>query len=509
MVPNQIKTSLENHNWGCLTTSRRLFSTIWYSRLFVATFTVILLTTVLPNGGEAVLTGVEQTRLTDITEEWDFGCRWLGGSESKLVCQCQSEGKEIIINSNSIPARDIGSMSISNCHSVRFNSNSISRMRNLRYIEIRDSTLHFGESSFLWEGYVLNNDDNNYDNNQQDWWDYSPAVPTLKVIIDRCNVKDVGSFAFQGKISEISVTNSVIENVQAFAWSRIRFNNNFQIINSRILNISPQSLKKFPTTQLTLDSVQFDTIPSRAFSEVIVRDHLLINNITANRIRSSAFTISGPKKTDILNNKIDIVEGGAFRLYTRGGVTVKNNEFKQVHEYAFKEISVELNQVTGRQFVEFTNNTITEFHKDSLSVNATSFDAKYSDITLKMNCDCADINRLFSRNDLLPYFSCSYNSDSDSRTLSEFKKYKCTVLASHSNLFIILGVTGIVLVLVIIALVLYFKRVHRCGSYGGGDATGSVGKEKSLGLIVPDGRTYRETELHVFVERTDLLTTDL
>lgn len=471
--------------------------------------TTIVLAALL-QGADAILTGVELSRLTDITDEWDFGCKWLGGSESKLVCHCQSDVKEMLINEDSIPSRDIGTLSISNCHSVRFNARAISRMRNLRYIEIRDSNLYFAAYSFLWEGYVLNdNNDNNYDsdNQQGDTWDYiNPTVPTLKVIIDRCYVKQVENFAFQGKISEISVTNSVIENVEAFAWSRIRFNNNFQIINTRILNIQPQALKKFQTSELTLDSVQFDTIPSRTLSEVTVRNHLLLRNLTANRVRASAFTITGPKKTDITNNQFDIVEGGAFRLYTRGGVTIAHNDFREVHEYAFKEISVELTQVIGRQFIEFNNMTVTEFYRNSFSVNGTSFDAKYTDITFKFGCDCGDIDRLFVQNDLLASFSCMYNSDY--RLISEFKQYKCTVLASHSNLFIILGSTGIVLLLILIALALYFKKVYRCGSYGAEDAD-ATNKEKNLNLIVPDGRTYRETELHVIVERTDLLTTDL
>ncbi|GJQ83355.1 hypothetical protein Trydic_g19940, partial [Trypoxylus dichotomus] len=177
-------------------------------------------------------------------------------------------------------------------------------------------------------------------------------------------------------------------------------------------------------------------LPSKSFSEVTVNENLLISNSSFGTIKSGAFLIYNPNRIEVTVSKFDVLEGGAFRI------------------------------------------------------NSTSFDLKLVNVCAKWSCDCDTISSAFENIDQIEELNCL--PDDTYTNYQEFRNTSCILFASNATVIIAICVTLILLLILGMALWCFFKKAYRCDKYGG-----EKDKKKKLSIIVPDGRTYRETELHV------------
>ncbi|KAF2887866.1 hypothetical protein ILUMI_18307 [Ignelater luminosus] len=383
---------------------------------------------------------------------------------------------------------------IDSCNAVRFGSDSINNMRNLRNIELSNiANLYFEDSSLSWNSYVQTNNDFYT-------WD---SLPTLKIKIEKSTIRKISSFTFKGRIHTIMFRDSLIEDLAPFAFSSLTHNQIIDFFNVEFINVQAQAFKKFPTESLILTNSSFAVLPSRAFSDVTVTKAFLIKDCRFNTIRSSAFLIHNPEHFEIMNSELNVLEGEGFKVMTRGSVKIENNVFNTTYGGAFVGISLDKEKVYTKEEILFNFDTFNYLERKSLEINSTSFSAKYSNIFINQECTCQFTNYEMEDNKDHEEFQCLFE-DNKRITLKEFKENHCSVLSGYSTIIIVLGVVLILFIIIFSGLLFYFKRVYKNQQEYLTDKNG-----KPISVIMPDGRTYRETELHVVVERADLLTTDL
>lgn len=377
---------------------------------------------------------------------------------------------------------------MSNCNAVVFDTNAIRTIRGLRELVLNGiKNLTCEEFGFAWEGYVSSIDVN---------------TPTLTISITNSYIGKISSYSFTGRISQITFENVVIANTAPFAFSSLVQSQRIEFSNVTTENIHPQTFKKFTTGQLTITNSNITYLPSRSFSELTVNENLLISNSSFGTVKSGAFFIHNPSRFDVTDSKFDILEGEAFRVMTRGNVLFRNVHFNSSYPSAFLGISVNLAETSIRKTITFDSPVFETFDINALKINTTSFDLRLANVCIKKSCDCMGMDNLFSDIEQTKELYCLI---ADSYTnYVEFKSRSCYLFASNATVIISICVALILMIIMGTVLWCFFKKAYRCDKYGG-----KKNKKKNLSMIVPDGRTYRETELHVIVERTDLLTTDL
>lgn len=402
--------------------------------------------------------------------------------------------QEFFIEEGSVPAFDLETIIINSCKRVRFGNNALNKLNNLRNIRlINIENLVLEESSLLWENYV-----NQPDFNSQ--WDLN--IPALQIIIENTHIEKISSYTFKGRISEISLIGVTVDQISPFAFSSLIQNQAIHFEYTDLKNVQAQAFKKFTTNNLHLISTRADFLPSRAFSDIQINQNLIINNCTFDTMRPSSFFVSNPRNFEVRNSRFNQLDGEAFRITMRGPVLFKDNVFNTTNDGAFRGIILPPEQALNEHTITFDGNTFNVVTRDSLIT--TSFIPKFLNIFLNESCDCKSINRVLKDSDFYDEVQC-LAAENMPITVRDFEKNNCSIITSHGTLIIVVGVVLIVFIIVLSALVFYFKKVRNSDKYG----KNNDNKNGKLSLIVPDGRTYRETEVHVIVEKANLLTTDL
>nr|XP_022909951.1 uncharacterized protein LOC111421063 [Onthophagus taurus]XP_022909952.1 uncharacterized protein LOC111421063 [Onthophagus taurus]XP_022909953.1 uncharacterized protein LOC111421063 [Onthophagus taurus] len=441
--------------------------------------------------GEAILhgygSGDGNSKMQQIDDEPSFGCQWLGGMGSALECTCSDDTTQVmVIQEDSFLYHDLNAIRIRKCPVVTFGENSIKTMRTLREIELSDiSELNLNERCFHWEGYAAAIDLN---------------TPSLKVIVRNTTIKQIASYSFMGKINRIEFDKTKIENIAPFAFSSISQSQNIAFYNSHIINMQPSAFKKFSTENLNIHNSKFEYLPSRSFSDLIVWDNFMISNTNMTTVHPGAFIIDNPQRFEVTNSNFSHLDGEAFRIMTRGDVVFRSCILNTTYS-PFIGISLNLRDTSVRKLIILDNVMFNEITTKTFKINTTGFDLKINNIFTQEPCDCRRITQL--ENDY--QLESIYCFEDTPTSYQEYKGSSCSILASNATLIIVLCTALILVILIGTGLWCYFKKVYRCDKYG----EEKNDKSGKLNMIVPDGRTYRETELHVIVERTDLLTTDL
>lgn len=398
----------------------------------------------------------------------------------------------MFITEGSIPTFSTDGIEIQNCERVHFQPNAIRQLRSLRHINLRNIPfLQFEESSLAWSGYA---EDINYDET------YMPGIPSLAVLIENCNITKLRSFTFKGHIGEIIIKNVNMDTLDTYAFTSLKQTQTILIQDSTIQNIRLEPFKKLSTATLELNNVRTDLVPSRTFSNVNVYNKFLIRNCNFRTVRPGGFLIHSPQYSEISNTRIDQLDGEGFTLITKGGVVFKNNIFVTVNDFAFASIKPN-DELVNDKTITFDSNTFSVLTRDSLTITAMA--PKYVNLLIKVDCDCKYIEHNLKNSEFHSEMKCQYNDQFVS--VNDYKSRECSVIISYATTFIIVGVVTVLVIAILLVLILYYRKVYLSKKYG----DEKMSKKGNLSLIVPDGKTYRETELHVIVERADLLTTDL
>lgn len=400
------------------------------------------------------------------------------------------------INGEGVPSTTT-QIDVSDCERVFFAAGALSHLRELRHISVRGvNRLSLGVESWHWAAI-----------------DPGTYTPGLKITVSDSRVPEIPSHAISGRIDSILFNSSTIENIRPFAFSKLVGLKSIEFINCTIDNLETQAFKKFPVDSFVIKGTRFRTLPSRTVSDLEIRKILRIDDISADGIRSSAFLLSGSRNFHLENSRIETIEGDAFRVVAAGPVFIKNNVIQHLNAGAFAGFTVpgQLTAISGPMELHFDNNTVTSFQQGSLRVNQSSYSLILKDLKLNVLCECSRGTwggLLQDDRSVLCAMESPFGPERVTyKYVYVYEEEMCSNKGHRWAIIAIVSVCSLIAVIaVVLAMVFIVKKGNR---HGFSWVNRFKGQDSKVAVILPDGRTYRETELHVIVERADLLTTDL
>ncbi|XP_049784616.1 uncharacterized protein LOC126187523 [Schistocerca cancellata] len=453
------------------------------------------------------------------------------GATGAVTCSCAGREQQEL----SLGAEDGGfalpvntaSLHVERCANVTVGAGAVSQQGRLRLVhvahvaQLRLRTAAFGRDAATLETYG--------------------ALPPLAINIERSNVTSIESFAFRDRIEDILLHALHIEYIAPFSFASLGEMDRLEIINCTIDKIEGQAFKRFSVdTFIIAGGTISGEVHSRTLSDVTVMREMHIDGLTMEEVRSRAFEIEGPQVFTLRACNINRTHGEAFRVVVRGPVEIRNNYFSVLDSGAFAGLAVDgySLRLHNLRRVTFENNTVEVFQKGSLRFNKTGLDIVLRKIVVNQPCSCSSLEEWSSylQKDV------QYIQLKESASLSteeilwcikqepqkrailfrDFQMLQCSAIPSGLNLFLLIIIPICVLLLVIGICIILMRRkqiknrkhwvsVPTSNNSKGGDEN-KTSKDKSetpenrLKLVVPDGRTYRETELHVIVERAEPIT---
>ncbi|CAH2103303.1 unnamed protein product [Euphydryas editha] len=412
----------------------------------------------------------------------DNACRC--DSFTRLICHCTEEYEELTLRPDGayrIPSMATA-IAIEGCKRVIFLSETIRNLIQLRTIELRNvEYVVINERALAWSPFSRDNE----------------VDLGISIKIINSTVNEISSYAIQGQINDILISDSKMINLKPFAFSSLTGVKSIELTNNVFTNIEIQAFKKFTTANFILRGGEARTLPSRFLSDVEVTNLFRIEGVTIDTLSSLTFLVSLPKRVLIENNIIRVLEGDSFHITSRGPVTFRNNTVSAVSKGAFLGFTVdkEVLSVMGRQELLIDNSTMTDVLPSSLVYNKTTLSLRVDGLNLNVKCTCQLAGEWREvLNDQGGIVNCWYDLEAHYISVPTFVDSRC---GSFKQTFWIFVIVGIVLVMLIAAIVIFFivRRENE--------------KRKKMQVVLPDGKTYRETEFHIVVERAELLTTDL
>ena len=374
------------------------------------------------------------------------------------------------------------SIIINGCERVIFLSQTIRNLIQLRTIELRNiENMIISERALTWSPFPRDNEVN----------------PGIKITIINSTLTEISSHAVQGQINDIVIRDSKIINLKPFAFSSLTGVKNIELSNNVYDKIEIQALKKFTTENFILKGGNARSLPSRFLSDVEVTNLFRMEGMTIKLLSSLTFLVSSPKRVLIESNIIETLEGDSFHISSRGPITFRNNTVTSISKGAFLGFSVdtEILSVVGRQEILIDNNTMTSVNPFSLLYNETSLSLRIDGLNLNTQCSCQLAEEwqvvLSHQKGII---NCWYQLEAHYMSLPTFVNSRCGSFKQTFWIFVVVGV----LIVILIAVVVIFFIVRRENE-----------KKKKMNVVMPDGKTYRETEFHIVVERAELITTDL
>ncbi|XP_055846455.1 uncharacterized protein LOC129912282 [Episyrphus balteatus] len=323
----------------------------------------------------------------------------------------------------------------------------------------------------------------------------------LYVEFKEVKIEIIESHAINGNIGEITFISSTIESIRPFAFTTLKDHSIlFKMDGVKINNIEPQALKKFTIDQLEIVNSEFlSEVPSKVFYELEVLTFLRIQNVTFKKVHTRAFSFNVVKKLSVIGNKFDRTESEWITAQVRDRVLIKDNNFGTTSHIAFKAIEVS-KEVAFLERVElqFINN-IVKFNNDpqalvfndkiQLQITHLQYHNQFPCKELDKTQPKSPFFRTYSEN---IYFHTKNNNQS--LTLSKIIDVDCK--EKSYLLYIILGIISLILIVIVITAIIVMRIVKKR-------------RKRMLDVVLPESRTYKETQIVYQIENAGLLKTDL
>ncbi|XP_075230359.1 uncharacterized protein LOC142329564 [Lycorma delicatula] len=447
-------------------------------------------------------------------------CLCDAGGIGRLTCDCRQTGQQELLiqktGQGQIP-RTMSSITIKNCDNVHITENSLSTLTGLQTINLSNiNNLDLDEHSFNWHHPT----------------DEFKLHPGIKINILNTTIEEIPSYTFRGMIHTITIKNCTIEDVQVFSFASLINVERIDIIDTVINNIQPQAFKKFSLNSLIIYNSHLPILPTRSLVDVEVTNELRFENVQFDVIRSTAIKAFGMQIFRLLNNIINRLEKGAFNINTKGSVIFQNNVIIDVMSNSISEINVDTHYLMeeGKQDFTFINNSVLSFEDYPFTFNVTNFKPRIEQFKVLKQCTCNDIKIWITKNSLLSYYvknndkndlsyiiqqipeissliNCKITSNNkEMTTIKHYQKTNCQE-TNYKRYIIMISIIIIIILVTIGLIILIFrnkmKRYINVPTTNGDNKLSYKGGNKNPIMIVPEGKTYRETELHVIVEQAE------
>lgn len=211
----------------------------------------------------------------------------------------------------------------------------------------------------------------------------------------------------------------------------------------------------------------------------------------------------------LTGNYIQVLNGEAFRMSLLNGVTIQNNRVDICHPSAFRSMTITNNywrhHNTPMPF-RLSSTTISTMDLIAPLVISEQFQSLIVDLRYLNRLTCDDVKLLtetaffVTNKDSILFRMQDKLLDSDQTdeqefsTISHITNHLC-ISRSLFWYYVLIGgtIVLILLLLILILLCVWYRRR----------------KAQQMSLIVPDGRTYKETTIVMQIENHGLLKTDL
>lgn len=372
--------------------------------------------------------------------------------------------------------------------------------------------------------------------------------PGLTVTITNVTaIPEVPNYTFRGRLRSVTFNRVRIDVIRAFAFSSLTgTTSRIEFRDTVFGQVEQQAFKKFTVNEFVMKGCRFeDTVPSRMLTELTVHDELRLEEVTFALVRSYAFRVHGPKVFRVQNCRADCIQSDAFDVRCRGPAFVEDNAFGRLERGAFAAVTVDPHKVAESEYQDFVfeNNTVAEFENDALVFDTNGFKPRMDWLIVGRACGCparwrtdlvafsTDYPRKTERPGWMVEQSawCATPDDEgvgDFGRLIKAQQYDeahCSAgdgAGTGLGRFHLTAVAILVMAALTAALIYWawYKRRKRSqwtnvpassplktytrsilkndGREGDGD------KHSRHVMVMPEGKTYRETELHVIVERT-------
>ncbi|KAL5276827.1 hypothetical protein ACFFRR_002193 [Megaselia abdita] len=399
--------------------------------------------------------------------------------ESKFTCDCGNRDLEYTLR----PQRgSVSHIMITNCESLEVESNLIVNTEYLRRITFKNiNNLVLQENSLEFP-----RDASNY---------------PLIVNFENVNVDKIHPLAISGNIEEVSFTGGSIGTIRQFAFTSnlktavlMRFESVYFDI------IEAQAFKKFSVQQMDISNCHITSdLPSKSFYEIGVEQFLKISNNTFKKVHSRAFSFHDVSKLHILSNRFQTTEGEWIMANVKENILIKGNYFGNTSPSAFKGIEVQKSYVGSERIeLRFTNNSI-GMGRDVLPIG---FNAKFltsiQNLQYENAFPCGIVeNRqpkdaFFKNNENTIYFR-TVNTN-QSMSVAKIIDNDCPEM-TYTAVIVVGVLVGLVILGAIVGFLACFIAKRQ--------------RKRKLDIILPDPRTYKETQIVYKIEHAGLLKTDL
>ncbi|XP_063236453.1 uncharacterized protein LOC134538841 isoform X2 [Bacillus rossius redtenbacheri] len=445
----------------------------------------------------------------------------------RVTCSCAgTSAQELVLRSNDtqrIPETTT-SLLVSNCSKVLVQQHALRGLQALRSVEISNvAELEVRSHGFDWNESIA-----------------AEGVPPRGIVVRIVNASlpAVPSYAFRGRLDAVLLTGVRVRVVETFAFVSLSGMERLELVDCSVDELQSQALKRFSVQYLVVSGGRLALLPSHALMDLEVHREVLIKRVAIDTMHSAAVRIVNPLTFRMIDSTVGRMAGEALRVSTRGPIIVQNNKFASLGAGAFLGFSVDqqFRARHGRQELIFENNTIAGFTNNSLVVDGTCFDPRFFRVYVDRACSCEALESwsfqlvTFSSGSLpragspqpaevLTGFWCRQKLDRQPYVrFQEYSNYHCGYTTRNVYVFIaaiVAGLFGLLLIVLLAILVWRRRRARRQKEWinvppGERDDAKKPTKDRPVGdrrlkMVVPDGRTYRETELHVIVERAEPL----
>lgn len=374
------------------------------------------------------------------------------------------------------------------------------------------------------------------------------TLPVVTVTLSHIkSIPELPRFTFGGHLELILINNVNIGKINSYAFTNLRGRvEKIEFKNSKISFIDALAFKRIYLDTFVISDSTIGKFESRSFHECRVKKEFKFYNVSIDEISSSAIGITGPIKTTVSFCNFAHISGESFKISTRGSVTISDNVFSIIDFgalYGFKPMEGEelmkdsflynpeehesphtvpsiedgykppkpkKPELKIKRDFNLQNNTLSEYSDGALKIHYR-YKVTFQKIVLSDTaCDCSRSDLLVTKLLGIPaspdaeFASASPHDSSQLHratwcrlhkqyvTLPTYVEEHCATIQKGSVLYIALGVAALVLILVVL---ISLGVVFWCRSRGK--------PQKKMMMVVPETRTYRETELQVIVERAE------
>lgn len=409
--------------------------------------------------------------------------------------------QELTLWDGCLPSNAV-SLRVSSCKRVTLTEGAILRPPFLRRVELqdlRDVAVH--PHGLARPGDAAPEDDDRR----------AGGGPGTTLSLRRCNVSRLDSAAVRGRVDEVELRDCHVGGVAPYAFASLEGTERLRLLNCTFRSVEAMAFRRFAVAHVLVRGGAFpDGLPGRAFTDIDARRSFRLEGVVMGRLDTWAFVVGdGVGDFAVVDCRVERVQTHAFNVSVTGAVRVEGNSFASLADQAFGAVVADWrSRVAGdAREILFQDNAVADFDRGALDVgDGAGVFLTVNRLRVGRPCHCgalAEWAALLGKFRPLPLapeeLLCG-----DGERFVDFSDAHCG--AASSDLWVVLGVAvplgALLLAAPCVCLVLLRRRRRRKRgkvSFRPGPADG---------LVLPEAKTYRETELHVMLEKAEPLVDD-